>query len=92
MEEYHSGDEVSFSPDDASNVVKECIEGIIGGVDYSQNKVNGQDVSWENGTYGHPIIGYISDEIFIRLRVVFTRPNVLLLIVYIMYEFQSTVL
>uniref|UniRef100_A0A673M9X7 Dynein light chain Tctex-type 3 n=1 Tax=Sinocyclocheilus rhinocerous TaxID=307959 RepID=A0A673M9X7_9TELE len=44
MEEYHSGDEVG------------CIEGIIGGVDYSQNKVNGQDVSWENGTYGHPII------------------------------------
>ncbi|KTG25572.1 hypothetical protein cypCar_00020623 [Cyprinus carpio] len=40
MEEFHSGDEVSFSPDEASNVVKECIEGIIGGVDYSQNKVN----------------------------------------------------
>uniref|UniRef100_A0A673L8Q4 Dynein light chain Tctex-type 1 n=1 Tax=Sinocyclocheilus rhinocerous TaxID=307959 RepID=A0A673L8Q4_9TELE len=32
--------QVSFSPDEASNVVKECIEGIIGGVDYSQNKVN----------------------------------------------------
>ncbi|KTF78886.1 hypothetical protein cypCar_00043903, partial [Cyprinus carpio] len=40
---------VAFSPDDASNVVKElclcvfigqCIEGIVGGVDYSQNKVN----------------------------------------------------
>ncbi|XP_051768296.1 dynein light chain Tctex-type 3 [Ctenopharyngodon idella] len=40
MEEYHSGDEVSFNSDEASNVVKECIEGIIGGVDYSQNKVN----------------------------------------------------
>ncbi|KAI4899886.1 hypothetical protein NFI96_012082 [Prochilodus magdalenae] len=40
MEEYHSGDEVSFNPDEASNAVKECIEGVIGGVDYSQNKVN----------------------------------------------------
>ncbi|KAF5890017.1 dynein light chain tctex-type 3, partial [Clarias magur] len=40
MEEFNSGDEVGFSPDDASNAVKECIEGVIGGVDYSQNKVN----------------------------------------------------
>uniref|UniRef100_A0AAY4C444 Dynein light chain Tctex-type 1 n=2 Tax=Denticeps clupeoides TaxID=299321 RepID=A0AAY4C444_9TELE len=40
MEEYHSGDEVAFNPDEASNCVKECIESIIGGVDYSQNKVN----------------------------------------------------
>ncbi|KAG9334425.1 hypothetical protein JZ751_007681 [Albula glossodonta] len=40
MEEYHSGDEVPFNPDEASNYVKECIEGIIGGVDYNQNKVN----------------------------------------------------
>ncbi|MCJ8747491.1 hypothetical protein PDJAM_G00154100 [Pangasius djambal] len=40
MEEFSSGEEVGFSPDDASNAVKECIEGVIGGVDYSQNKVN----------------------------------------------------
>ncbi|KAJ8252748.1 hypothetical protein GJAV_G00205130 [Gymnothorax javanicus] len=39
MEEYHSGDEVSFSPDEASNLVKECIESIIGGLDYNQGKV-----------------------------------------------------
>lgn len=40
MEEYHPGDEVVFNPDEASNCIKECIESIIGGVDYSQNKVN----------------------------------------------------
>ncbi|XP_023656699.2 dynein light chain Tctex-type 3 [Paramormyrops kingsleyae] len=40
MEEYHSGDEVTFNSDEASNSVKECIEGIIGGMDYNQNKVN----------------------------------------------------
>uniref|UniRef100_A0A3B3QDZ7 Dynein light chain Tctex-type 3 n=1 Tax=Paramormyrops kingsleyae TaxID=1676925 RepID=A0A3B3QDZ7_9TELE len=40
MEEYHSGDEVTFNSDEASNNVKECIEGIIGGMDYNQNKVN----------------------------------------------------
>ncbi|KAJ8409872.1 hypothetical protein AAFF_G00209130 [Aldrovandia affinis] len=31
---------VSFNPDEASNYVKECIEGIIGGVDYNQSTVN----------------------------------------------------
>lgn len=40
MEEYNSGDEVAFSADEASVSVKECIEGVIGGTDYNQNKVN----------------------------------------------------
>ncbi|KAG9339482.1 hypothetical protein JZ751_023621 [Albula glossodonta] len=40
MEEYSSGEEVSFSPDEASSCVKECIEGVIGGVDYNQSTVN----------------------------------------------------
>ncbi|KAM9449165.1 dynein light chain Tctex-type 1-like isoform 4-T4 [Salvelinus alpinus] len=57
MEEYNSGEEVSFNADEASVSVKEmldcvvfladwlvsvsqCIEGIIGGLDYNQNKVN----------------------------------------------------
>ncbi|KAM8858089.1 dynein light chain Tctex-type 3 [Synchiropus splendidus] len=40
MEEYSSGDESLFNPDDVSNSVKECIEGIIGGSDYNQTKVN----------------------------------------------------
>uniref|UniRef100_A0A672GTZ0 Dynein light chain Tctex-type 3 n=1 Tax=Salarias fasciatus TaxID=181472 RepID=A0A672GTZ0_SALFA len=40
MEEYSSGDEVIFNPDESSSLVKECIEGVIGGTDYNQNKVN----------------------------------------------------
>ncbi|XP_061924941.1 dynein light chain Tctex-type 1-like isoform X3 [Entelurus aequoreus] len=40
MEEYNSGEEVLFNADDASNNIKECIEGVIGGTDYSQSKVN----------------------------------------------------
>ncbi|XP_036830935.1 dynein light chain Tctex-type 3 isoform X6 [Oncorhynchus mykiss] len=43
MEEYNSGEEesqVSFNADEASVSVKECIEAIIGGLDYNQNKVN----------------------------------------------------
>ncbi|XP_077474033.1 dynein light chain Tctex-type 1-like [Stigmatopora argus] len=40
MEEYNNGDEVVFNPDEATNNIKECIEGVIGGMDYSQSKVN----------------------------------------------------
>ncbi|KAM9484410.1 dynein light chain Tctex-type 3-like [Salvelinus alpinus] len=40
MVEYNSGEEVSYNADEASVSVKECIEGIIGGIDYNQNKVN----------------------------------------------------
>ncbi|XP_007899582.1 dynein light chain Tctex-type 3 isoform X1 [Callorhinchus milii] len=43
MEEYqHSTDEVAtFSVDETSNVVKECIENIIGGgIDYNHSKIN----------------------------------------------------
>ncbi|XP_061698058.1 dynein light chain Tctex-type 3 [Syngnathoides biaculeatus] len=40
MDEYNNGDEVVFNADEATNNVKECIEGVIGGVDYSQSKVN----------------------------------------------------
>uniref|UniRef100_UPI0037E969DD dynein light chain Tctex-type 3-like n=1 Tax=Semicossyphus pulcher TaxID=241346 RepID=UPI0037E969DD len=40
MEEYNSGDEVIFSADEANVTVKECIEGVIGGTDYDQSKVN----------------------------------------------------
>ncbi|CAK6959267.1 dynein light chain Tctex-type 3-like [Scomber scombrus] len=40
MEEYNSGDEGIFNADEASISVKECIEGVIGGTDYNQSKVN----------------------------------------------------
>ncbi|XP_074551095.1 dynein light chain Tctex-type 3 [Halichoeres trimaculatus] len=40
MEEYNSGDEVTFNADEANSTVKECIEGVIGGTDYDQSKVN----------------------------------------------------
>ncbi|KAG7215775.1 hypothetical protein INR49_021898 [Caranx melampygus] len=40
MEEYNSGEEVMFNADDTSVTVKECIEGVIGGTDYNQSKVN----------------------------------------------------
>ncbi|XP_029930884.1 dynein light chain Tctex-type 3-like [Myripristis murdjan] len=40
MEEYHHGSEGSFNPEEADNIVKECIDNIIGGVDYSQSLVN----------------------------------------------------
>ncbi|XP_077584754.1 dynein light chain Tctex-type 1-like [Stigmatopora nigra] len=40
MEEYDNGDEVVFNPDEATNNIKECIEGVIGRMDYSQSKVN----------------------------------------------------
>ncbi|KAK5621777.1 hypothetical protein CRENBAI_015274 [Crenichthys baileyi] len=40
MEEYTSGDDGNFNTDETSVLVKECIEGVIGGTDYNQNKVN----------------------------------------------------
>ncbi|KAF6730303.1 Dynein light chain Tctex-type 3 [Oryzias melastigma] len=40
MEEYNSGDDVLFNTDENSALVKECIEGVIGGTDYDHSKVN----------------------------------------------------
>ncbi|XP_045732217.2 dynein light chain Tctex-type 3 isoform X2 [Mirounga angustirostris] len=41
MEEYHRHcDEVGFSADEAHNIVKECIDGVLGGEDYNQNNIN----------------------------------------------------
>uniref|UniRef100_A0A3Q2QRV0 Dynein light chain Tctex-type 3 n=1 Tax=Fundulus heteroclitus TaxID=8078 RepID=A0A3Q2QRV0_FUNHE len=40
MEEYASGDDGNFNTDETTVLVKECIEGVIGGTDYNQNKVN----------------------------------------------------
>ncbi|XP_003966694.1 dynein light chain Tctex-type 3-like [Takifugu rubripes] len=40
MEEYHNPNEGSFNAEEADTIVKECIENIIGGTDYSQNQVN----------------------------------------------------
>lgn len=40
MEEYNPGEEGLFNPDEATPPIKECIEGVIGGTDYNQNKVN----------------------------------------------------
>ncbi|XP_076015238.1 dynein light chain Tctex-type 3-like [Genypterus blacodes] len=40
MEEYNSAEEAAFNADEVSVSVKECIEGVIGGTDYNQSKVN----------------------------------------------------
>ena len=41
MEEYLSPcDEVGFNADEAHNIVKECIDGVLGGEDYNQNNIN----------------------------------------------------
>ncbi|XP_044522973.1 dynein light chain Tctex-type 3-like [Gracilinanus agilis] len=41
MEEYQPHhDEIGFNADEAHNIVKECIDAILGGVDYNQNNVN----------------------------------------------------
>nr|KAF6491992.1 dynein light chain Tctex-type 3 [Molossus molossus] len=41
MEEYHRHcDEVGFNSDEAHNIVKECIDGVLGGEDYNQNNIN----------------------------------------------------
>ncbi|XP_060689024.1 dynein light chain Tctex-type 3 [Chiloscyllium punctatum] len=40
MEEYPAGEEISFNADETSNIVKECVDNIIGGVDYNHSKIN----------------------------------------------------
>ncbi|KAG6937378.1 dynein light chain Tctex-type 3, partial [Chelydra serpentina] len=41
MEEFHPhNDEMTFNAEEAHNIVKECIEGILSKVDYNHNKVN----------------------------------------------------
>lgn len=40
MEEYNSTNEGSFNSEEAEIIVKESIENVIGGDDYSQNQVN----------------------------------------------------
>nr|XP_020835284.1 dynein light chain Tctex-type 3 [Phascolarctos cinereus] len=41
MEEYQPHhEEIGFNADEAHNIVKECIDAILGGVDYNQNNVN----------------------------------------------------
>ncbi|XP_041067239.1 dynein light chain Tctex-type 3 isoform X1 [Carcharodon carcharias] len=40
MEEYQASEEVAFNADEASNIVKECVDSIIGGVDYNHSKIN----------------------------------------------------
>ncbi|XP_005999557.1 dynein light chain Tctex-type 3 [Latimeria chalumnae] len=40
MEEYHHNEEFLFNAEEASDMVKECIEGVIGRVDYNHNQVN----------------------------------------------------
>ncbi|AWO95647.1 Dynlt3 protein [Scophthalmus maximus] len=40
MEEFHNGNEGSFNSEEADNIVKECIEGVVGADDYSQSLVN----------------------------------------------------
>ncbi|TDG96091.1 hypothetical protein EPR50_G00235900 [Perca flavescens] len=40
MEEYPNGNEGSFNSEEADGVVKECIEAVVGGDDYSVNQVN----------------------------------------------------
>ncbi|XP_059183768.1 dynein light chain Tctex-type 1-like [Centropristis striata] len=40
MEEYHNGSEGSFNSEEADSLVKECIESVVGGDDYSQSQVN----------------------------------------------------
>ncbi|KAM8976046.1 dynein light chain Tctex-type 3 [Pelodytes ibericus] len=39
MEEQNKG-EVTFNGDEASNIVKECVDVILGGVDYDESRVN----------------------------------------------------
>lgn len=41
MEEYHGPcDEVGFNPEEAHNIVKECVDGVLGGEDYNQENIN----------------------------------------------------
>ncbi|XP_017297000.1 dynein light chain Tctex-type 1-like [Kryptolebias marmoratus] len=45
MEEFQNGNESSFNSEEADNIVKECIESVVGKDDYSQNQVN----KWTSG-------------------------------------------
>ncbi|KAF4797824.1 Dynein light chain Tctex-type 3 [Turdus rufiventris] len=41
MEDFHPhNDEMIFNADEAHNIVKECIENVLGKADYNHNKVN----------------------------------------------------
>ncbi|PNI27563.1 DYNLT3 isoform 2 [Pan troglodytes] len=41
MEEYHRHcDEVGFNAEEAHNIVKECVDGVLGGEDYNHNNIN----------------------------------------------------
>ncbi|KAM9766422.1 dynein light chain Tctex-type 3 [Menidia menidia] len=40
MEDFQNGNEGSFNSEEADSIVKECIEGVVGGDDYSQALVN----------------------------------------------------
>ncbi|KAG7503771.1 hypothetical protein JOB18_044644 [Solea senegalensis] len=40
MEEYHNSSEGSFSSEEADVIVKECVDNVVGGEDYSQSQVN----------------------------------------------------
>ncbi|EDL35662.1 dynein light chain Tctex-type 3, isoform CRA_a [Mus musculus] len=33
-------DEVGFNADEAHNIVKECVDGVLGGNDYNENNIN----------------------------------------------------
>uniref|UniRef100_H0XN53 Dynein light chain Tctex-type 3 n=1 Tax=Otolemur garnettii TaxID=30611 RepID=H0XN53_OTOGA len=41
MEEFHRHcDEVGFNAEEAHNIVKECVDGVLGGEDYNHNNIN----------------------------------------------------
>ncbi|XP_037676709.1 dynein light chain Tctex-type 3 [Choloepus didactylus] len=40
MEEYHRHCDEGFNADEAHNIVKECVDDILGGEDYNQNNIN----------------------------------------------------
>ncbi|XP_068446959.1 dynein light chain Tctex-type 3-like [Clinocottus analis] len=40
MEEYNTGSESSFNSEEADNIIKECIESVVGADDYNQSLVN----------------------------------------------------
>uniref|UniRef100_A0A8C7XD04 Dynein light chain Tctex-type 3 n=1 Tax=Oryzias sinensis TaxID=183150 RepID=A0A8C7XD04_9TELE len=40
MEDFHNGHEGSFNSEETDGIVKECIENVVGGDDYSANLVN----------------------------------------------------
>ncbi|XP_055500561.1 dynein light chain Tctex-type 3 [Leucoraja erinacea] len=40
MEDFQAADEGAFNVDETNNIVKECIDNVIGGVDYNHSKIN----------------------------------------------------